>query len=250
MACRGGCGWDIFRPLSWAASDVAVRARPSGFRGRFNTWARSAWVAQEEQVLVVERKVLEQVGMFQGLAFDVERYRRALFVPGVPRFMPRPQAEADPTFKQLIPYVIMTHDGKYLSYVRGKRAGETRLVGHRSIGIGGHINPADDMPLFGTDFWETYLAAVEREVAEEVAVEAGYTDRVVAFLNDDSREVGQVHLGIVHLWVLDSAKVSRREQMITQMGFLTAGELQGVRDTMETWSTLCLDGLEKMAARG
>ena len=203
-------------------------------------------MAQEEQVLVVERKVLEQVGMFQGLTFDVDRYLRKLFVSGIPRFMPRSQAEKDPAYKQLIPYVIMTCDGKYLSYVRGKRAGETRLVGNRSIGIGGHINPADDMPLFNTDFYETYLTAVEREVAEEVSVETNHTDRVVALLNDESNEVGRVHLGIVHYWILDAPKVNKREQMITQMAFMTPAELQEVRDTMETWSGLCLSQLADM----
>ena len=205
-------------------------------------------MAQEEQILVVERKVLDKAGSFHGLAFDVERYLEKIFVPGVLRFISRSQAEADPGYKQLIPYVIMTHQDKYLSYVRGKRAGERRLVGNRSIGIGGHINPIDnEVPLFDADFRQMYLTAVEREVAEEVSVEAGHTDRVVALLNDDSNEVGRVHLGIVHCWTLDSTKVSRREQMITQMSFMTADELKEVRDTLETWSSLCLDGLDKMA---
>ncbi len=206
-------------------------------------------MAQDEQVLVVQRKVFEQVGSFNGLALDTQKYLDKLFVPGVPRFIPRTQAEKDPSFKQLIPYVIMTCNGKYLSYVRGKRAGETRLVAKRSIGIGGHINPSEDMPLFGK-LSETnlsiYLSAVQREVAEEVSVETKYKDKVVALLNDDSNEVGQVHLGIVHLWTLDEPKVERREQMITQMSFMTLAELQQVKDTMETWSQICLTGLEKM----
>ena len=207
-------------------------------------------MAQEEHVLVVERKVFEQAGAFNGLDFDVQRYLRKLFAPGVPRFIPRSQAEKDPSHKQLIPYVIMAHEGTYLTYVRGKRAGETRLVGNRSIGIGGHINPIDDeVPLFGTDFRDVYRRAVEREVDEEVNVEAGHTDRVVALLNDDSNEVGQVHLGVVHCWALDAPKVTRREQMITQMDFLTEAELHEVRDSMETWSQLCLDGLAEMMAR-
>lgn len=204
-------------------------------------------MAQEEQILVVERKIFQAVGTFHGLNFDVERYLDKLFTAGVPRFMPRSQAENDPAYKQLIPYVIMTCDGRYLTYVRGKRAGETRLVGNRSIGIGGHVNPADDAaPLFRSDFRETYRTAVEREVAEEVCVETGHTDHVVALLNDDSNEVGQVHLGIVHCWTLDAPNVTRREQMITQMEFLSIDELQALRDTMETWSQLCLDGLEEM----
>jgi predicted NUDIX family phosphoesterase len=201
---------------------------------------------REEQVLVIERKVLEQVGMFQGLTFDVANYLREFFVQGVPRFMPRSQVEENPAYKQLIPYVLMSYQDKYLSYIRGRRAGEARLVGNRSIGIGGHINPADDMPLFNTDFYETYLTAVEREVAEEVSVETTHTNRVVALLNDESNEVGSVHLGIVHHWILDAPKVSRREQMITQMAFMTPAELHEVRDTLETWSGLCLSRLTEM----
>jgi len=203
----------------------------------------------EEQVLVFERKVLEQVGIFHGLEFDVDRYLRELFVPGVLRFMSRSQAESEPAYKQLIPYVIMSHNGRYLSYVRGKRAGETRLLGNRSIGIGGHINPVDnEVPLFDTDYRELYRRGVEREVAEEVMIEANHTDRIVALLNDDSNEVGQVHLGIVHYWALDSAKIEKREQMITQMSFMTIDQLRQVRDTLETWSSLCLDGLNQMTA--
>ena len=203
-------------------------------------------MAQEEQVLVVERKVLEQIGMFEGLTFDVDRYLGRIFAQDVPRFIARSQAEQEQAYKQLIPYVIMAYDGKYLSYVRGKRAGETRLVGNRSIGIGGHINPVDDMPLFNTNFYETYLTAVEREVAEEVSVETSHTDRVVALLNDESNEVGSVHLGIVHYWILDAPKINKREQMITQMSFMAPAELQEVRDTMETWSGLCLSQLAEM----
>lgn len=203
-------------------------------------------MAAEERVLVVERSVFEQAGAFNGLAFDVARYITAIFAPGVPRFMPRSEAEGDPSYKQLIPYVIMSCGGKYLSYVRGRRAGEGRLVGLRSIGIGGHINPVDDMPLFAKPY-DTYLTAVEREVAEEVSVEAKHSDRIVALLNDDSNDVGSVHLGIVHFWTLDVPKVGRREQMITQMDFKTAAELAQLRDTMETWSQICLDGLSEMA---
>ena len=206
-------------------------------------------MAQDEQVLVVERRVLEDVGTFHGLMFEVDRYLSALFQPENPRYMPRHQAEKDPRFKQLIPYVIMRCGDRYLSYVRGRRAGETRLVGNRSIGIGGHINPVDEMPLFGGDYRDTYLSAVRREVDEEVDVATSHTDRIVALLNDDSNEVGQVHLGVVHLWDLAEPAVSKREQMITQLGFLDREELLAARDGMETWSQLCVDGLGEMTER-
>ncbi|MCK4887990.1 MAG: hypothetical protein KAS96_11430, partial [Planctomycetes bacterium] len=73
-------------------------------------------------MLVIKREVIERLGMFNGLMFDVDRYLREIFVQGVPCFMNRSQAEKNPDYKQIIPYVIMSYDGKYLSYVRGKRA--------------------------------------------------------------------------------------------------------------------------------
>ncbi len=206
-------------------------------------------MGQEEQVLVIERKVVERAGMFNGLMFDTDSYLREIFGQGVGQFMNRSEVETNPDYKQLIPYVIMSYDGKYLSYVRGKRAGETRLVGNRSIGIGGHINPSDDMPLFSTDFYETYLAAVDREVAEEVSVETKHSNCIVALLNDESNEVGSVHLGIVHYWALDGPNVNKREQMITQMAFMSSAELQEVKDSLETWSGLCVDHLAEMENR-
>jgi len=203
-------------------------------------------MAQEEQVLAIERKVLEEIGTFQGLAFNVEQYISKIFTQGIPRFIPRSQAEEDPSYKQIIPYIIMTHNGNCLSYVRGKRAGEGRLVGHGSIGIGGHINPVDDMPLFCSDFREAYLGAVQREAEEEVFIETTYEDQIVALINDDSNDVGKVHLGIVHCWHLDSPQIRKKEQMITKMEFLNNSELLNIRDTLETWSSLCLDNLEKI----
>jgi len=207
----------------------------------------------EEKVLVVERKVVEQAGMFQGLTFDVDRYLPRLLAPGVARFMIRSDAETNPAFKQLIPYVILSCGGRILSYVRGKRAGEARLAEKRSIGIGGHINPVDEkmhMPLFDVDFREVYRAAVEREVAEEVVIDGGHGDDVVALLNDDSSDVGKVHLGIVHHWRLDTPAVRKREQMITQMTFMTPPELREVRGRLETWSQFCLDRIAELTRGG
>jgi predicted NUDIX family phosphoesterase len=205
-------------------------------------------MGQVEQVLVVPRQVVEEVGMFHGLVLDVDRYLEKLFAADVPSFLPRPDAEQDRTHKQLIPYVLIKCGEKYLTYVRGKRAGETRLVGNRSMGIGGHINPVDnEVPLFGIDYREIYENAVQREVDEEINIEGSRSDRIVALLNDDTNEVGAVHLGVVHVLTLENENVTRNEQMITQLEFKTLEELHAVRDEMETWSQLCLDGLEKLA---
>lgn len=196
-----------------------------------------------EKVLVIERKTLEKVGIFNGVMPETKRYMEAFFAPGATRFVLRSDAENDPSLKQIIPYVIMSCHGMILSYVRGKRAGETRLVEKRSIGIGGHINPVDDdIPLFGS-FNDIYMNAVKREVAEEVRVDSDYSDEIIALLNDDSNEVGSVHIGVVHRWELKQPLVSKKEQMINRLEFLSLPDLLALRPSMETWSQLCLDHL-------
>jgi predicted NUDIX family phosphoesterase len=198
----------------------------------------------EENVLVIKRSLFDELGAFQGLNFEPERYLSALLSRGNNFFLPRPAAENDPTYKQIIPYAIMAHADRVLHYVRGKKAGEQRLIAKGSIGIGGHMNDADES-LFAWDE-EAYRAGVEREVNEEIRIETTYDDRVVALLNDDSTEVGRVHLGVVHVFRLDEPKVEKREAMITNLQFLTPTELLARRDSLETWSQLCVDALDRL----
>ena len=63
--------------------------------------------AANENVLVVERALLEGLGMFQGLTCDVERYLKVLLDARNYRFAARPQAEQDPSLKQLIPLSLI-----------------------------------------------------------------------------------------------------------------------------------------------
>ena len=102
-----------------------------------------------------------------------------------------------------------------------------------------------DESLFAMDE-DAYRAGVEREVNEEIKIDTPFEDRIVALLNDDSTEVGSVHLGIVHVFKLTEPKVEKREAMITGLTFLTRDELLGRRETLETWSQICLDSLERL----
>jgi predicted NUDIX family phosphoesterase len=198
----------------------------------------------DENVLVVRRSLFDELGSFHGLNFEPEKYLPALLSRGNNFFLPRAQAENDPTHKQIIPYAIIAHGGTVLHYVRGKKAGEQRLVAKGSIGIGGHMNDSDES-LFALDE-EAYRAGVEREVNEEITIEGAFEDRIVALLNDDTTEVGAVHLGIVHVFRLAEPKVAKRETMITNMAFLTKGELLARRDSLETWSQLCVDSFDRL----
>jgi predicted NUDIX family phosphoesterase len=101
----------------------------------------------------------------------------------------------------------------------------------------------DDRNLFVSDR-TLYLEAAEREVKEEVLLTTEYKSRIVALINDDSNDVGSVHLGIVHIWDLASLAVKKREGAITQSGFQEISELRRQSDGLETWSQIALKILE------
>ena len=198
-------------------------------------------------ILVVRRALFDELGAFQGLNFAIDRYLPALLARENNFFTARPAAETDPSLKQIIPYVLLVHEGRVLHYVRGKKAGEQRLVAKGSIGIGGHMNPHDE------DFFrpldrDAYDAAVQREVGEELKLGARYTNHAVALLNDDSNEVGRVHLGVVHIFHLETADVQKGEAMITELQFLDRAGLAARRDALESWSQICCDQLDQLLA--
>ena len=198
----------------------------------------------DENVLVIRRSLFDQLGSFQGLNFEPAKYLNSLLSRGNNFFFPRPQAENDPTYKQIIPYVLLAFKNKVLYYVRGKRAGEQRLVAKGSIGIGGHMNETDES-LFALDE-QAYRTGVEREVNEEIEINTPFQDRIVALLNDDTTEVGRVHLGIVHIFHLAEQKVEKREAMITNLSFVTRAELVARRQSLENWSQICVDSIDRL----
>ena len=195
-----------------------------------------------EHVLVVPTKVFHRLGHFQGFSGDVERYLRGLLDPVHTSYQPRPVMEQDPSFKQLIPYVIFRHvDGggqtRLFQYTRGRGQGEARLHAKRSIGIGGHIS-ADDA---GEP--SAYEEGMRRELAEEVIIETPYHGRMMGLINDDETEVGRVHLGVVHVLDVERPAVEPREADIADAGFRPVSELLADLSGFETWSQICLKAL-------
>jgi predicted NUDIX family phosphoesterase len=146
-----------------------------------------------QMVLVSKLEMVDGIGMFQGYNLDVDKYAPVLLDPLNNLFMNRDLAERDERYKQIIPYVVLRYVDSIFSYVRGKKSSETRLMAMRSIGVGGHIEPIDQS-LFSSDR-DMYLEAARREVNEEVKLDTMYREHVVALINDDSTEVGKVHLG-------------------------------------------------------
>ncbi len=195
----------------------------------------------DENVLVVSRELFDRLGAFEGITFETDRYLPYLLDPANNYFLSRDLAEDDPSHKQIIPYAIFRHGDRYLHYVRGGGGGEKRLAAKGSIGIGGHINDTD-FAAASLDK-DTYTTGVEREIDEELNIAGGHSQEILGLINDDSNEVGRVHLGVVHLFHLESDDVVAAEDNIEELCFLTLEELSARREFLETWSRICLDGL-------
>ena len=199
---------------------------------------------EDESVLVIKRELFDEIGTFQGISTEIDKYLPAFLNPSNNFFIHRELAEDDPTHKQIIPYAIFKHGDKFLKYLRGKKSGEQRLASKSSIGIGGHINQDD----FNSSSLEkdTYLTGIEREINEELIINCDYNNLPIALINDDSNDVGQVHLGVVHLFDLESDQVEAGEANIENLEFLSSEDLLREKDNLESWSQICVDHLDKI----
>jgi predicted NUDIX family phosphoesterase len=193
-----------------------------------------------EQVLVVPRAILNQIGTFNGFRHEgMDAALNTLLNPENQFFMDRKLAEDDPSHKQLIPYCLFRCGNRLLHYTRGKAGAESRLHAKISVGVGGHINPVDAED--GKTGADSYYAAVSREIREELHLKHDYQHRIIGLLNDESNPVGQVHLGVVHLVDLPSEEVISREDALLDLGFSDLQDLAGpMFDRLETWSQFCI----------
>jgi predicted NUDIX family phosphoesterase len=141
-------------------------------------------------------------------------------------FRPRPEAETDPSWKQVIPYLVL-RDGPRIFLMRRTRAGgDERLHERYTIGIGGHLNPQDADPLSG----------LRREWAEEIEADFEPTFTPLGVLNDDDNNVGTVHLGLVYSADAGGRAVRIREHEKLEGAFATFSEVTAVVTRLETWS--------------
>ena len=202
-------------------------------------------MATEERVLCFERKLLEELGLFQGLSLDVEKYLPVVTSPSRLVYLNRSDAELDKRHKQLIPYVLLICNGKILRYRRGRGGQETRLHGLYSVGIGGHISD-EDHGLFSNDLG--YRDGMRRELREEVAIDEG-KEAAVAVINDDSTEVGCVHFGVVHVMHLANETIVGRRSGIVGPEFIPMTEAVKDPSGYESWSRFCLEHLESLLSK-
>jgi predicted NUDIX family phosphoesterase len=193
----------------------------------------------DEQVLVVARERCPDAGAWHGLRTD----GLAAF-PGViakyGRYEPRTAMEQDPAYKQIIPYLVLRDGDRYFLMRRTQAGADRRLHDRWSIGVGGHLNPGDD----------GLLGGLRREWHEELEADFVPEFRLIGLLNDDTTDVGRVHLGAVYVADAADRRVEVRETEKLTGRFATAAEVAAVSEDLETWSRLVFEAIEQEAAAG
>ncbi len=196
-----------------------------------------------EQVLVIKREDIGSDKLKQGFMPSNDNQ---LYLPlDKIFFIDRDKAENDPTYKQLIPQMVLRRkNGDIFLVQRLKTQGEARLHGRHSIGIGGHINPIDRE----SGLADIFHSGMIRELYEEILISGSlhWDTEFLGVMNDDSDDVGKVHYAVVYMLTLDddcNAEINEKDKMIG--GFVTIKEAAKHYNNMEKWSQIIFDYITK-----
>jgi predicted NUDIX family phosphoesterase len=186
----------------------------------------------DELVLGLPRSAIPGGLSWRGVrALDLASYLAAIDEHGT--FRRRGDAEDDPSWKQVIPYLAL-RDGDTIFLMRRSRAGgDVRLHDRYTIGVGGHVNPEDGGVLGG----------LRREWQEEIAADFEPVFEPLGVLNDDDNAVGAVHLGLVFSADAAGRPVAIRETEKLEGAFVPLSDVADVAELLETWSALLFDHL-------
>ncbi len=186
-----------------------------------------------ERVLVVPRSSLMGDPGWLGITTDgLERFDAVVARDG--RFEDRAAMEQDRRWKQVIPYLVLRDGRRYFLMRRTRAGGDPRLHDRWTIGVGGHLNPGDG----------DLEGGLRREWAEEIEADFVPEFRLVGLLNDDTGEVGSVHVGAVYVADAGGRPVAVRETDKLEGRFAEPVEVAAVVDGMESWSALAFAHLE------
>ena len=186
-----------------------------------------------ELVLVVPRGSLMDDPGWYGLTTDgLETFEAIVARDG--EFRTRADVEPDRTWKQVIPYLVLRDGPRYFLMRRTQAGGDTRLHDRWSIGVGGHLNPGDG----------DLAGGLRREWREELVADFQPEFELIGLLNDDTTDVGGVHVGAVYVADAGGRAVAIRETQKLMGSFADPAEVARVVDRMESWSALVFDQLE------
>lgn len=199
----------------------------------------------DEMIIVAPRKSVfeEEELTFQGTLQDGELVDRIVNNINVTYSIKRRgDAEEDPTFKQPIPYAVIKRGNEIFVYERLKGAGETRLHNKLSLGVGGHMNDVED----AADFYELLDENLQREIQEELKIFSTVqpVTKIVGLINDDSDDVGKVHIGVLAVIEVHKdtvVEVREKDELQGQFFPLEKLKLKQFYDRLENWSKIVVD---------
>ena len=171
-------------------------------------------------------------------------------------FRERNELEEDPSFKQVIPYAVISNgqtgsDGIRLSqsfYLFRRSSGQTekRLQNLYSLGVGGHMNPE-----ISAGIEEQYfIDELKRELSEEVRLSDGCLIEDIefcGFINDDTIPVSRVHVGLFYIIHVSSKDIQIYETDKMTAAWIGKADLAEFYDEMETWTKIIFDSLIPIA---
>lgn len=198
----------------------------------------------DEMILVVKRDLLfdnEKYPFHGFLSRNHENYGAVSDAFKQFEVKRRGDMEEDPKYKQLVSYCVLVNENdEVLVYERLSGGGETRLHGNMSIGVGGHMNDVLDVGDISAQLTENAFRELEEEVGLNKS-DAGDME-IIGLINDDTNEVGEVHIGIVFKVSVKSELISAVETDTLKINWQNTKEF-GDLESYETWSALIIDEL-------
>src|SRR3989344_6510988 len=196
-----------------------------------------------EKVMVVLRSEVFSSGTWHGLKTEnLNKYLKIISTKH--RFLPRSRVEEDARWQQIIPYLIFENANKIFLMRRKANHTDSRLADKYSIGIGGHINKSDLKSTKSMKGTRGIMDWARREFEEEIDYRGKYKTEFLGLINDDSNDVGKVHLGLVIKIVGGKDKISVRDEH--KFGEMIAiGDAGKYYNHMETWSRIVYDFLRE-----
>jgi predicted NUDIX family phosphoesterase len=192
----------------------------------------------DEMILVVDRDDLFEGELFAFEGVETKKKMVNYYMRKFSKYreVRRGDAETNEAWKQPIPSVIIKRGEEVFVYKRLSGGGEERLHDQLSLTVGGHMNRINDVRNWNTNL----VMNIQRELYEEVSILGPHKlPELVGILNDDTNEVGRVHIGIICVLELqEGVEVEVRETDVLEGYWLRAKDLTkaGLFDALESWS--------------
>lgn len=147
------------------------------------------------------------------------------------QYVSREYAEYAPEYKQIIPYAVLVSKAGYFLTKRLEQQTEKRLHGMYSVGLGGHINPQEEM------LEDVIIAGMRRELGEEVGLQNIQVCDCAGIINDHAADVSNFHIGLLYPLVVNENICVRETSKMTGK-WASQKEIDSLFDEMESWSKI------------